>query len=134
MDKSNPVVARVKAAMKARKLTMTALSERSGVPYRTLQNQLGGKNKLTVEVLSRVTAVIDPMANFADGRHASAHQIDVALFDDCRRAACDLGKTIPAIRQLAVRTYNAVQGGGAVGKSLTIPEIAALLLAADSPA
>ena len=61
-------------------------------------------------------------------------RIDVALFDDCWRVAADLGDTVPSIRQLAVRTYNAVQGGGAVGKSLTIPEIAALLLAADSPA
>lgn len=61
-------------------------------------------------------------------------RIDVALFEDCWRVAADLGDTVPSIRQLAVRTYNAVQGGGAVGKSLTIPEIAALLLAADSPA
>ena len=55
---------RIRAVMDERGITITEAAEATGVPYRTLQNQLGGKNKMPASTFAKLTEMREVPISF----------------------------------------------------------------------
>lgn len=55
---------RIRAIMDMRGFTITEAAETIGVPYRTLQNQLSGKNKMPASTYAKLTAMLEVPTSF----------------------------------------------------------------------
>ncbi len=60
---------RLKAILEGRKLTVKSVAATIGVPYRALQNQLIGHNKMTASTLAKLLTFLElPLEVVTDGR------------------------------------------------------------------
>lgn len=55
---------RIRAVMDERGITITEAADATGVPYRTLQNQLGGKNKMPASTFAKLTEMLEVPISF----------------------------------------------------------------------
>lgn len=69
------LAARLRSILDARKLTIREVAEVIDVPYRTLQNQLLGRNKMPASTFARLLSYLELPAEFiATGRHQPRHR------------------------------------------------------------
>lgn len=77
---------RIRALMDEREITITEAAEATGVPYRTLQNQLGGKNKMPASTFAKLTEMLEvPISFLVDERiRINARALQLAIRDAMR--------------------------------------------------